>query len=45
MVTDSGELPEEKVSWDDLSSEAVIDQFDEMLGPTDYVPASRRIRR
>ncbi len=44
VETDSGELPEEKVSWDDLSSEAVIDRFDEMLSPTDYVPASRRIQ-
>src|SRR5689334_12607386 len=44
VETDSGELPEEKVTWDDLSSEAVIDRFDEMLSPTDYVPASRRIQ-
>ena len=34
VETDSGEMPEEKVSWDDLSSEAVIDRFDEMLSPT-----------
>ena len=44
VETDKGEMPEEKLSWDDLSSEAVIDRFDEMLSPTDYVPASRRIR-
>ena len=44
VETDSGEMPEEKVSWDDLSSEAVIDRFDEMLSPTDYTPASRRIQ-
>ena len=43
VETDQGEMPEEKVSWDDLSAEAVIDRFDEMLSPTDYVPASRRI--
>ena len=43
VETDKGEMPE-KVSWDDLSSEAVIDRFDEMLSPTDYVPASRRIQ-
>ena len=44
VETDRGEMPEEKVSWEDLSSEAVIDRFDEMLSPTDYVPASRRIQ-
>jgi transglutaminase-like putative cysteine protease len=43
VETDKGEKPEE-VSWDDLSSEAVIDRYDEMLSPTDYVPASRRIQ-
>ena len=31
VETDKGELPDEKVSWDDLASEAVIDRFDEML--------------
>ena len=45
VETDSGEMPEEKVSWEDLQSEAVIDRFDEMLSPTDYTPASRRIQR
>ena len=44
VETDKGEMPEEKVGWDDLSTEAVIDRFDEMLSPTDYVPASRRIQ-
>ena len=44
VETDLGEMPEEKVSWDDLKSEAVIDRFDEMLSPTDYTPASRRIQ-
>jgi transglutaminase-like putative cysteine protease len=43
VETDKGEMPEE-VSWEDLSSEAVIDRYDEMLSPTDYVPASRRIQ-
>lgn len=45
VETDSGGLPEEKVSWDDLSSEAVIDRFDELLGPTHYTPTSKRIVR
>ena len=44
VETDRGELPEKKVSWDDLGSEAVIDRYDEMLSPTGYVPASRRIQ-
>ncbi len=45
VETDRGEMPEEKVSWDDLSSEAVIDRFDEVLSATDYTPASKRIVR
>ena len=32
VETDRGEMPEDKVSWDDLQSEAVIDRFDEVLG-------------
>ena len=32
-------------SWDDLESEAVIDRFDEVLSPTEYTPASKRIER
>jgi transglutaminase-like putative cysteine protease len=43
IETDRGEMPK-KVSWEDLGSEAVIDRYDEMLSPTDYVPASRRIQ-
>ncbi len=45
VETDSDDLPEAKVSWDDLSSEAVIDRFDEVLGPTHYTPTSKRIVR
>lgn len=45
VETDRDQLPEEKVSWDDLGSEAVIDQFDEVLGPTHYTPTSKRIVR
>lgn len=44
VETDSGEMPEDEVTWEDLRSEAVIDRFDEMLSPTDYTPASRRIQ-
>jgi transglutaminase-like putative cysteine protease len=45
VETDKGELPDTKVSWDDLTSEAVIDRFDEVLSPTRYTPASKRIAR
>src|SRR4051812_870849 len=45
VETDKGELPSDKVSWDDLRSEAVIDRFDEVLTPTHYTPQSTRIRR
>jgi transglutaminase-like putative cysteine protease len=45
VETDKGETPEEKVSWDDLASEAVIDRFDEFLTATHYTPESRRIAR
>ena len=45
VETDRGELPKEKVSWEDLRSEAVIDRFDEVLTPTHYTPESKRIRR
>src|ERR1700676_5264941 len=44
VETDTGETPTDKVSWEDLRSEAVIDRFDEVLSPTCYAPASRRIQ-
>ena len=45
VETDRGELPTNKVSWDDLRSEAVIDRFDEVRSPTEYTPESRRMAR
>jgi transglutaminase-like putative cysteine protease len=33
----------ETVSWSDLSQDAVIDRYDELLRPTDYTPVSKRI--
>lgn len=45
VETDKGEQPNRKVSWEDLGTEAVIDRFDELLGPTKYTPASKRIGR
>ncbi|MDT5128537.1 MAG: hypothetical protein QOH54_4181 [Mycobacterium sp.] len=44
VETDKEELPTEKVSWEDLQSEAVVDRFDDMLSPTGYAPASSRIQ-
>lgn len=45
VETDRGELPEKKLSWEDLRAEAVIDRFDEVLTPTHYTPESKRISR
>lgn len=45
VETDRGEMPRDKVSWDDLRSEAVIDRFAEVLSPRHYTPDSKRIRR
>jgi transglutaminase-like putative cysteine protease len=45
VETDKPEPPTEKVTWDDLRSEAVIDRFDEVLDPTHYTPRSKRLRR
>jgi transglutaminase-like putative cysteine protease len=45
VETDKPEAPTEEVSWEELAAEAVRDRFDEVLGPTHYTPASRRIQR
>ncbi|MCH9669606.1 MAG: transglutaminase family protein [Actinomycetia bacterium] len=45
VETDCPEPPTIQVSWDDLAAEAVVDKYDEMLSPTRYVPASKRIQR
>ncbi|MCH9642333.1 MAG: transglutaminase family protein [Actinomycetia bacterium] len=45
VETDRPEPPEIKLSWEDLAGEAVVDKYDEMLSPTRYVPASKRIQR
>ncbi|WNG85813.1 transglutaminase family protein [Mycobacterium sp. ITM-2016-00317] len=45
VETDIPEEPQTKVTWADLVSEAVIDKYDEMVAPTHYVPASKRIER
>ena len=33
----------QKLTWSDLHAEAVIDRYDEVLSPTEYTPASKRI--
>ena len=45
VETDKGEKPDERVSWDELASEAVVDRFDEVLSVSHYTPASKRIAR
>jgi transglutaminase-like putative cysteine protease len=45
VETEKPDAPETSVSWADLESAAVIDRFDELLTPTIYTPASKRIER
>jgi transglutaminase-like putative cysteine protease len=44
VETDKPEPPTKSVTWKELSREAVIDRFDEVLTATDYVPESKRVR-
>jgi transglutaminase-like putative cysteine protease len=44
VETDKPEPPTTSVTWKEFSREAVIDRFDEVLTPTDYVPESKRVR-
>ncbi len=43
VETERPEPPAAKVTWTDLQSAAVIDRFDELLRPTEYTPASKRV--
>ncbi|KAA0100333.1 transglutaminase family protein [Mycolicibacterium sp. P1-5] len=45
VETDKAEAPAEGVSWEELEFDAVRDRFDEVLAPTHYTPASRRLER
>lgn len=45
VETDKGEVPEEKLSWEDLDSPAVKDKFDEYLTSSEFTPSSRRLTR
>jgi transglutaminase-like putative cysteine protease len=43
VETDQPDPVTEELAWSDLTQEAVIDRYDELLRPTDYTPASKRI--
>jgi transglutaminase-like putative cysteine protease len=43
VETDQPDPVTEELAWSDLAQEAVIDRYDELLRPTDYTPASKRI--
>ncbi|MDT5095453.1 MAG: hypothetical protein QOH60_4816 [Mycobacterium sp.] len=45
VETEKPERPDTKASWDELASEVVVDQFDEVLNPTHYTEESKRLRR
>ena len=45
VETEVGERPEETPTWEERRTDAVIDRFDELLSPTEYTPASKRIHR
>lgn len=45
VETEKPESPGDGIGWADLATEAVADRFDELLSPTGYTPASRRIDR
>src|SRR6476646_239338 len=45
VETGKQEQPAKKVTWDELKSYEVIDRFDEVLAPSEFTPASKRIER
>lgn len=45
VETDVPEPVEASLGWSDLASEAVLDRYHEVLVPTRYTPASKRIAR
>lgn len=45
VETEKPEYSEIDITWEDLDTEAVVDKYDEVLAPTHYVPASKRIER
>ena len=45
VETDKSEPPAKTITFEGLAAEGVRDRFDEMLTPTHYTPASRRLER
>lgn len=45
VETDKPEAPDADVGWDDLEAPKALDRFYEVLVPTGYTPASKRIDR
>src|SRR3978361_533384 len=45
VETDRDETPKEKLTWEDLATEAVKDRYDEYLTSSNYAPSSRRMTR
>ena len=45
VETDKSEPPAKNITFEGLAAESVRDRFDEMLTPTHYTPASRRLER
>ncbi len=45
VETDKPEAPAASAGWDELASEEVVDRYHEVLTPTRYTPASKRIDR
>lgn len=45
VETEKPEPSTTKVTWNELTSEAVVDRFDEVLSPSRYTPVSRPLRR
>ncbi|MGH3551819.1 MAG: transglutaminase family protein, partial [Mycobacterium sp.] len=43
VETDRPEPPAAKLTWAELHTESVVDRFDEVLCPTRYTPASKRV--
>ncbi|MDV7099783.1 transglutaminase family protein [Gordonia amicalis] len=45
VETDRGQRPgeDEQATWEDITSDAVIDRYDEMLSNTTYVPRNRQL--
>lgn len=45
VETDEAEAPAANAGWADLQSERILDRYHELLTPTPYTPASKRLAR